>query len=112
MKYLIVSAQEEQGCDYTIGCGIDYDVVDCDSDEEAMEAAKRDWFDDDGDGPSARHGYSSDIVSVQVARLVGNCDVAEWTRQTKDEISSEKKSDEEKKELAELERLKSKYNEG
>ena len=37
MKFLVCKKQEGEGCDYTIGCGMRYDIIYADSIEEVQE---------------------------------------------------------------------------
>lgn len=40
MKYVIILEQRGEGCDYTIGCGINFRVIEAESREKAEEEAK------------------------------------------------------------------------
>ncbi len=37
MKYLVLQKQEDEGCDYTIGCGMNYEFIAAENHEEAVE---------------------------------------------------------------------------
>lgn len=40
MKFAVIMSQEEEGCDYTIGCGISFEIVEAESIEEVKESVK------------------------------------------------------------------------
>ena len=46
-KYIAIRVQNGEGCDYTIGCGINYVEVEADSFEEAFEKLKVQCYLDD-----------------------------------------------------------------
>lgn len=37
MQYLVIFKQSSEGCDYTIGCGINYEIMEADSVEDLKE---------------------------------------------------------------------------
>lgn len=39
MKFLVCEKQSGEGCDYSIGCGMKYSLIEADSIEEAQEQA-------------------------------------------------------------------------
>jgi len=107
MKWLLLMSEEGEGCDYTIGCGVAYEMIEAESREEALEVAReklddRSLLDPDGER------------QLEVAYLLpADGDIVvpsdEWIaeRQAKKDIA--KKAEVEAQEMAELERLKSKY---
>jgi len=49
MRYIVIKTQEGEGCDYTIGCGMNYDFVDASNPAEAFQKIVEDesWHLDD-----------------------------------------------------------------
>ena len=110
MKYLVCKKQHGEGCDYTIGCGMDYSIMEAESVEHAVEMVVY---------PDGRDELSSlewddgmelkEIIIVPITDNVVTVDVrgiaAEISRMRAEQEAAEKRA----AELAELERLRAKY---
>jgi len=49
MRYIVIKTQKGEGCDYTIGCGMNYDFVEASTPSEAFQKTAEDegWHLDD-----------------------------------------------------------------
>lgn len=108
MKWLILKTQDDEGCGYTIRCGVDYDVIEADTLADAEEAAV--W-------PDGREEYSSlccpefGLAKITILPFddVHEVDVASYKKLIAEQKRRDSEAAEESKERAELERLRAKY---
>jgi hypothetical protein len=104
MRYILVMQQYGEGCDYTIGCGIKYRIMTARTFEEAQLAAKK----------YIQEGYpvgeDIELARAYLSTLVGDeLPLNEWYDEMRKENIEAKEQEIKKQELAELERLKAKY---
>lgn len=112
MRYLIIQEQANEGCDYSIGCGISISTIEADSPEEAFNKMVEgtDWDREEGcwkyNAPGGE-GELADIWVVPAPELNDHL----WPKHIEkmNKFWSDKAQDEkEAAELAEYERLKAK----
>ena len=108
MSWQIVMIQSG-GCNYTIGCGLAFVNLGCETLEEAIEEAKKFFLDDENidylDPNSERFLKNAYLIQYDNDTLP----LAEWRFEAQKLKAEQIKKREEAKELAELERLKRKY---
>jgi len=109
MKYLVCQKQDGEGCGYTIGCGMRYDIIDANSVDDAIEQT---IWPDGREEHCNLEGESAlieilvvavpDVVFVDVDALLGS--ICEANRKRENNST-------EARERAELARLQEKYKE-
>jgi hypothetical protein len=116
MLYIVVMKEKGEGCDYSIGCGVMYDIVDAESDEDAWSKARELWFTeeyDEHDEPFVcfwdLEQHSSCIDEVYVGRLVPGGDVKDWIKIAESNQEAWRDRRQKEKDIAELKRLQEKY---
>ena len=110
MKFLVCKKQEGEGCDYTIGCGMDYDIVDAESIEQAIIDAV---YPDGRDEASSLEGENAIVeIIIAPAEFILRVDIERIKAGIDLEKAMASEMDMEKKERAELERLQAKYKGG
>lgn len=104
MKYVAILKQASEGCDYTIGCGIN--VIEYDS-STTMEAALalKELIKTNYSNPENR---LKEVKLLEAPRLF-EVDLQRWYNEIDTEEKKRMEDETRKKELAELERLKKKY---
>ena len=103
MKFILVMQQKGEGCDYTIGCGIKYYIITATSHVEAEEWAKK--YIKENYPP----GDDYELDRVYLGIFLHTLPLGKWYNEI-EEIEAKKAQDiVEKSELAELARLKAKY---
>lgn len=108
-RYLLLLVQNQEGCDYTIGCGMKALPLEAQTVEGARTEAKgiiTKSSDDGGDG------YLSDYIDLSEALLITAREylpIGTWRAELKAQEQAATAKEQELKELAELERLKAKY---
>mgnify|MGYP001562524102 CR=1 FL=1 len=107
MKYLVCKKQHGDGCDYTIGCGMRFDVIEALSLEDAIEQTIY---------PSGRNNFSAlegeealEELLIIPAEYATSVDLKSMTLEIESERKRQAEEQQRNKELAELERLKAKY---
>ncbi len=115
MEYIALLDQGEGGCDYTIHCGRDWWFFDAKDDNEAFAKLRARMFtdpDEQGpeDGPGPYIGETK-LQSVTLIRIAGMAEVnvKKWYKQYEDQQTKVAETEEERKERAEYERLKVKF---
>ena len=107
MKYLICTKQYGEGCDYTIGCGMDFDFIEADSIQDAIEKTV---YPDGRSGRSSLEGEQAlEKILIIPAECVTSVDVAGIEKEVKQKRAHEYAETQKAKELSELKRLQSKY---
>lgn len=106
MKFLLIRQQDEEGCDYTIGCGTAVEEVEFDSWGAAEVALRADAL-----AYGDRYRLDSRVTSARLVRVddVQDLDVARWRaeREARDQEAIDRQVQE--RERAEYERLRAKY---
>jgi len=100
MKYLLVLQQSGEGCDYTIGCGMLYEIVNLKTKDPAELLALLQTY--------------ADIEELEEALLipltaVEKIDLAALCRMARDREIAEAEAEKEREERATLARLQTKY---
>lgn len=105
MKFIVVHEQEEEGCDYTIGCGVRVEAHEAASVDELLRKLEREaheeWLNSDIDRAT---------LTVYEVASQHEAPLDTW-RRLKEELADAEVKKKEAKELAELERLRKKYPE-
>ncbi len=100
--------EQDGGCDYTIGCGIALIDLEAQTLEEATEEAEEFFMHEDN-----QHYLMSDDRRIAKASLIQDDNdflpILSWKTRLEYRQGQEESIRQEKKELAELERLKKKY---
>lgn len=109
MKYGIFIEQEGEGCDYTIGCGMRFDVFDAPDDAAAQAKAKemltsREDVEDD-DPYLAGENDEQTFEKATLVKIVGELPIDEWRLELSDAADDERRAREDAAEEAELQRL-------
>ena len=113
-KYLFVEYQEN-GCDYTIGCGVRLTVIVANSDSDALEKFKSNFLRGellDYSINPLRSGNAPDSFEIyEIARTVPFCDrlFQGWIDEWDEVIKKQKEKKEYEKDRALYEKLKKKY---
>jgi len=105
MKFVAILKQEAEGCDYTIGCGVKTIKFDAETSAEATQFLKK-YVKENNNHEETK---LSNIMFYEV-KASYEVDVNTWYAQFDKEAAEIKRQENESKELAELERLKKKYN--
>lgn len=107
MKYLYCKKQIGQGCDYTIGCGMVYGIIEAQSIEEAIEEI---IYPSGRDECSALEGEMSlEEIFLVPAENVTKVDIETKREEIENERKRQAAETEKEKELSELKRLQNKY---
>lgn len=110
MKYIILKKQNGDGCDYTIGCGMRYDIVEAESIEDCIEMVA---YPEGRDGNYAFKDDNESIIEAWII-LFEHAQKIDIDRLAEENDEREEEADaleHEKKERNEYERLKNKYGE-
>lgn len=113
MKYLVISDQGTQGCDYTIGCGVNYEFLEADSIESLLEEIFYPDGREETDGYSSAldddSEYSLENIFIIPAEQVIKVDLERYKKEQKQERIKQKEAKKEKEELELLAKLEEKY---
>ena len=104
-KYIMLLKQNDEGCDYTIGCGMLWEVVETDSIQETIKDTIHS-FGADGTGEVT---FSRMVFVPFDAAGVVDVDLDNVYKQIKEEKNQLTDKESEKKEKEEYDRLKLKY---
>lgn len=110
VQYLICKTQEGEGCDYTIGCGMTYELVDFDGSFRAAveHFTKQEAYPDGEDEGFGLHDIEEFLI-VQVGAMV-SVDVAKMKKDHEAKEDAEDKKAQEEKEREEYNRLHKKFS--
>lgn len=111
LKYVVIMKQKGDGCDYTIGCGINFEIFEAENAGDAMMKAKELWLGDDYEPEEGGPLYSGDyeLAYMHLCRFVTGCPIGEWMGEINKEERALRKAEEEVQERAEYDRLRQKY---
>jgi hypothetical protein len=101
-KYIMLLKQSGEGCDYTIGCGMLWEVVETENIQEKIRETLED-FGADGTGDVL---FTRMVFVPFDAATVVDVDLDKIYRQIRDDKDQQASKDNEEKERAEYERLK------
>lgn len=108
IKYLVCESQSVPGCDYTIGCGYRWRFLFADSVEDAVEKVV---YPDGRDEYCALEGENAlDEILIVEASPVFVVDVNAIKQEIKERKDRQAKAAQTERELAELQRLRAKYD--
>jgi len=107
MKWLICKKQYGEGCDYTIGCGMTFEIVEAETKEDILEQTI--W--PDGKDEFSMFETESAIETLLITPYDPKCvvELKPIEKEIKDSRIKEKDAENKNKELAELKRLQEKY---
>ena len=109
MKFLVCQKQPGEGCDYTIGCGMRYDIVEADSKEEVIENI---IFPEGRDEYCALEDDNAIdellVINITNSEIVTEVDLWELKGEVIEEREKEKRDSERQSDEAEFERLRKK----
>jgi hypothetical protein len=116
MEYLVIRNQGNQGCDYTIGCGINYEFMEADT----IDAILEEIFYPDGREELDGYSYvldddsefSLDEILIIPTEHVIKVDLDRYKKAYKDREETEKQIQKEAEEKALLAKLEAKYRKG
>ena len=110
-KYVLVLQQKGGGCDYTIGCGIDYHIIEAENDEEAMVEAEKYWCGGMRVSECEYPEFSGDheLEYMHLTKLIDRCPIEDWLTQVEERIQAEEDAEKEAEERKQLKELLNKY---
>lgn len=109
MTYLVIMKQHGEGCDYTIGCGMTYRIVEAESIDELMENEIA--FPEGEDEPTCSKLRGDNelkeviVIPYDQAQFI---DLKPWKKMVEDKISDDLADMRSAEDLAEFERLRKK----
>lgn len=108
MKFLVCKKQHGEGCDYTIGCGMNFNFIEAKSAEDAVEKIIYPYGHDEA---SSLEGESAlkEIFIVQ-ADYVISIDVNKVAQEVANQRKQQALGLQKRKEITEFKKLKAKYN--
>jgi hypothetical protein len=107
MQFLVCRKQHGEGCDYTIGCGMAFGVIDADSIEDAQEKI---IYPEGLDEYSALEGdYALSELLIVPYDAVLDVELTSIAETIKDRNNQAEQNEKVKSDLAELDRLKAQY---
>jgi len=109
MRYVIILKQRGEGCDYTIGCGINFKIIEARDFAEAQVKARAYFIENYSYGCEYDRNLC-DLEAMTIAAAPTSLPVDEWWSAIRIKEVERQKAAKEAEELAELERLKKKYN--
>ena len=109
MRYVIILEQRGEGCDYTIGCGINYKTIEAKDFEEAQAKAKAYVIENYTYGCEYDRSLC-DLEYMTIAAAPTSLPINEWWDEERKKELKELRDVKEAEERAELARLQKKYN--
>jgi len=118
VQFLAITTQKGEGCDYSIGCGWNYESIDANSMDEAWEKYITRWADYDpaqgGECDPRKGGPGDDWSPIAGVRLIR---IAEedssrfdpWYEAAVSAYESKESAEQDAQERAEFERLREKF---
>jgi hypothetical protein len=110
MKYVIIFEQRGEGCDYTIGCGIKFKIIEANDLEDARNKAKEYFLMNYCYGAE----WDRNLCNIEYMTIAENPEylpVGDWWNEVMEEKKKKAEKAQEAKEKAELARLLKKYGE-
>lgn len=111
MKFVAIFKQHGEGCDYTIGCGMRYEIFEAASRQDATEKLYKKIVDGETYSSETCWPYSGDteLSYLVLAELPDYLPIDDWNAEIDSRIQEQRDRFKKEDEIKELERLKAKY---
>ena len=114
-KYIAIMRQKDEGCDYTVGCGVRVEEFEAEGPVEAVKQAivefsLEDYAKGEGDPIHYLSGGESELIELKILHVhEDGIDLLPLLQEWSKSINEFRRKFEKNKERAELERLRKKY---
>jgi len=113
-QYMLVMEQVADGCDYTIGCGIDYELFEAEDIHAARKFAEEHWFGSEfieEEEWMLQYEDERELHKMFLVEVIEECPIKQWLDYAQRKRRAIEESETEKKERELLATLKAKYGE-